>query len=183
MNTTSGVSAKTYAIDQSHTTIEFVVRHLMITKVRGRFTSFTGTIAVPDGSDVPTNVAVSIDASSIDTREEKRDEHLRSEDFLAADKFPKLEFAATGSEGSGESFKLDGNLTIRGTTRPVTLECELEGRVQDPWGNDRIGFSGHTKINRKDFGLAWNQALEAGGFAVGDEVRIELNVEAIEQRA
>jgi polyisoprenoid-binding protein YceI len=181
MTTDTQVAGKTYALDASHTTIEFVVRHLMITKVRGRFTKFSGTVAVPEGADVPTKIDASIDASSIDTREEKRDDHLRSEDFLYAEKFPALEFHSVSAEGTGEAFRVRGDLTIRGTTRPVTLDGTFEGRVKDPWGNARIGFSAFTTINRKDFGLAWNQALETGGFVVGDEVRIEINVEAIAQ--
>ncbi len=176
---TTTQTAKTYAIDPAHTTAEFIVRHLMISKVRGRFTSITGTIDVPEGSSVPVSVDVTIDAASIDTREEPRDAHLKSPDFLGADTFPKITFKSTGFDGSGDAFKVRGELTIHGVTRDVVLDTTFEGRSSDPWGNDRIGYEAHTKISRKEFGLEWNQALEAGGVVVGDEVRIELNVEAI----
>ena len=179
---TTTQTAKTYSIDPAHTTAEFVVRHLMISKVRGRFTSLTGTIQVPEGTGVPTSVDVTIDAASVDTHEEQRDGHLRSADFLDAEKFPKITFKSTGVDGTGDAFKVSGDLTIRGVTRPVVLDTTFEGRGSDPWGNERVGYEAHTKINRKDYGLAWNQALEAGGVVVGDEVKIELNVEAIAQK-
>ena len=179
--TTTGLQTETYAIDPAHTTAEFVVRHLMITKVRGRFTGVSGTIAVPAGSDVPTSVDVTIDAKTIDTHEPQRDEHLRSADFLSADEYPQLAYRSTRIEGTPDEFKVYGDLTLRGVTRPVVLEGTFEGRGNDPWGGHRVGYSAHTKINRKDFGLAWNQALETGGVVVGDEVRIELNVEATRQ--
>ena len=180
--TTTTTTSQTYAIDPSHTTVEFVVRHMMIAKVRGRFTSVSGTLVVPEGSNVPTAVDVTIDPATIDTREEQRDAHLRSADFLDAEKFSSLTFHATGVEGSGDAFTVRGNLTIHGTTREVALDATFEGRGSDPWGNQRIGYEARTKISRKDFGLEWNQALETGGVLVGDEVRIELNVEAIAQK-
>jgi polyisoprenoid-binding protein YceI len=179
---TTTQTVKTYALDPSHTTAEFVVRHLMITKVRGRFTSVAGTIEVPEGSNAPVSVDVTIDAASIDTREEKRDEHLKSADFLDAEKFPKITFKSTGVDGSGDAFKVRGDLTIHGVTREVVLDTTFEGRTTDPWGNERIGYEAHTKISRKDHGLEWNMALETGGVVVGDEVKIELNVEAIAQK-
>ncbi len=179
---TTTQTAKTYAIDPSHTTAEFVVRHMMISKVRGRFTSITGTIEVPDGSNVPVSIDVSIDAASIDTRESQRDGHLTSPDFLDAEKFPKLTFKSTGIDGSEDAFRIRGDLTIHGVTREVVLDATFEGRGSDPWGNERVGYEAHAKISRKDFGLAYNQALETGGVLVGDEVKIELNVEAIAQK-
>lgn len=179
---TTTQTAKTYAIDPSHTTAEFIVRHLMISKVRGRFTAITGSIDVPEGSNAPVSVDVTIDAASIDTREAPRDAHLTSPDFLDAEKFPKLTFKSTGIDGSGDAFKVQGDLTIHGVTRPVVLDTTFEGRTTDPYGNDRIGFEAHTKISRKDYGLEWNMALETGGVVVGDEVKIELNVEAIAQK-
>lgn len=171
-----------YAIDPSHTTVEFIVRHMMISKVRGRFTSVAGTIEVPEGSNVPAAVDVTLDAASIDTREEQRDNHLRSADFLDVEQFPQLKFTSTGVEGSGDSFKVRGNLTIHGVTREIVLDTTFEGRSTDPYGNQRIGYEAHAKISRKDYGLVWNAALETGGVAVGDEVKIELNVEAILQK-
>jgi len=178
MSTTTQ-SVQTYAIDPSHTTVEFVVRHLMISKVRGRFTGVQGSIAVAEGAEAPTSVDVTIDAHSIDTREEQRDGHLRSPDFLDSAQHPQITFLSKAVEGTGTHSKVRGDLTLHGTTREVVLETTFEGRAVDPWGNSRIGYSAHTTISRKDFGLVWNQALEAGGVAVGDEVRIELNVEAI----
>ncbi len=179
---TTTQTTKTYALDPAHTTAEFVVRHLMITKVRGRFTGVSGTIEVPEGSNVPASVDVTIDAASIDTREAQRDGHLKSPDFLEVETFPAIAFKSTGTHGSGDAFKVLGDLTIHGVTRPVILDTTFEGRSGDPWGNDRIGYEAHTKISRKDFGLEWNQALETGGVVVGDEVKIELNVEAIAQK-
>jgi polyisoprenoid-binding protein YceI len=179
---TTTQTAKTYALDPAHTTAEFVVRHLMITKVRGRFTSVTGTIQVPEGSNVPDSVDVTIDAASIDTREAQRDAHLKSADFLEAEKYPQITFKSTGFDGGGDAFKVRGALTIHGVTREVVLDTTFEGRSTDPWGNDRIGYEAHTKISRKDFGLEWNQTLETGGVLVGDDVKIELNVEAIAQK-
>ncbi|MGB8908700.1 MAG: YceI family protein [Candidatus Cybelea sp.] len=168
-----------YALDRAHTTVEFIVRHLMITKVRGRFTTFDGQIELAPGSDLPTSITATIDAASIDTREEQRDAHLRSADFFEVEKFPHLIFESTRIEGTPDEFTLDGRLTIRGITREVRLTGSFEGRAADPWGGTRVGYEAHGTINRKDFDLAWNAALETGGVVVGDEVRIELNVEAV----
>ena len=168
-----------YALDPAHTTVEFVVRHLMITKVRGRFTTFDGQIELAAGSDLPTLMTATIDAASIDTREEQRDAHLRSADFFEVEKFPRLIFESIRIHGTPDDFTVDGKLTIRGITRDVKLSGSFEGRVTDPWGGLRVGYAAHGTINRKDFGLAWNAALETGGVVVGDEVRIELNVEAV----
>ncbi len=173
----------TYALDSAHTTVEFVVRHLMITKVRGRFTTFDGQIELAPGSDLPTRVAVTIDAASIDTREEQRDAHLRSADFFDVEKFPQLTFESARIQGTPNDFTIEGNLTIHGVTREVKLTGSFEGRAADPWGGLRVGYAAHGTINRKDFGLGWNAALETGGVVVGDEVRIELNVEAVLQKA
>lgn len=168
-----------FTLDRAHTTVEFVVRHLMITKVRGRFTAFDGQIELVPGSDLPVAISAVIDAGSIDTREEQRDAHLRSADFLEVDKYPQLIFESERIEGTPEQFTVDGKLTIHGVTRDVRLNGSFEGRANDPWGGVRAGYSAQTTINRKDFGLTWNAALETGGVVVGDEVRIELNVEAI----
>ncbi len=168
-----------YALDPAHTTVEFIVRHLMITKVRGRFTAFIGQIELPAGSDLPTSITATIEAASIDTREEQRDAHLRSADFFEVEKFPQLTFESTRIHGTPDDFTIDGKLTIRGITREVKLSASFEGRATDPWGGIRVGYAASGAINRKDFGLAWNAALETGGVVVGDEVRIELNVEAV----
>ncbi len=168
-----------YTVDPAHTTAEFIVRHLMITKVRGRFTAVEGQVELAPGSELPRSVRASIDAASIDTREEQRDAHLRSADFFDVEKFPQLTFESTRIDGTPDDFTIDGKLTIHGVTRDVTLDGSFEGRVTDPWGGERVGYTAQGKINRKDFGLNWNAALEAGGVVVGDEVRIELNVEAV----
>ena len=179
---TTTTTGKTYGIDAAHTTAEFVVRHMMIAKVRGRFTSVSGTVVVPEGSNLPSSIEVAIDPASIDTREEQRDGHLKSPDFLDVATFPQITFTSTRVEGSGDSFTVYGNLTVHGTTREVALETTFEGRGSDPWGNERIGYEAHAKISRKEFGLEWNQALETGGVLVGDEVKIEINAEAIAQK-
>jgi polyisoprenoid-binding protein YceI len=168
-----------YRVDPAHTTAEFVVRHLMITKVRGRFTAVDGQAELAPGNDLPISVRATIDAASIDTREEQRDAHLRSADFFDVEKFPQLTFESTRIAGTPDDFTIDGKLTIHGVTRDVTLNGSFEGRVTDPWGGERVGYAAYGKINRKDFGLNWNAALETGGVVVGDEVRIELNVEAV----
>lgn len=169
---------KAYAIDPSHSNVEFSVRHLMISKVRGRFTAFQGSIELPEGSNLPSAIDVTIDAASIDTRESQRDAHLRSADFFDTDKFPSLAFKSKRIEGTEGAFQVTGDLTIHGVTREVVLNAEFEGRGDDPWGNHRVAYSAHATINRKDYGLNWNAALEAGGVVVSDEVKIELNVEA-----
>jgi polyisoprenoid-binding protein YceI len=171
----------TYAIDPAHTTIEFVVRHLMITKVRGRFAGVAGTIEVEQGSDVPVAIRARIDATTIDTREPQRDTHLKSADFFEVETYPALEFVSTRIEGKADAFTIHGNLTVHGVTCEVTLDGAFEGRAADPWGGHRVGYTASTTINRKDFGLIWNAALETGGVMVGDEVRIELDVQALQQ--
>ena len=177
---TAQLTEKTsYSIDSSHTAVEFVVRHLMITKVRGRFGAVSGSIELEPGNDVPRSVRATIDATSIDTREAQRDAHLKSADFFEVEKYPSLEFASTRIEGEAGAFTIYGNLTIHGVTREVALKAQFEGRAADPWGGQRVGYSASTSINRKDFGLTWNAALETGGVVVGDEVRIELEVEAV----
>jgi polyisoprenoid-binding protein YceI len=169
----------TYTLDKAHTTVEFVVRHLMITKVRGRFTAFDGTIELAPGSEVPTAIKTTIDAASIDTREDQRDAHLRSADFFDVEKYPTLTFESTLIEGIPQHFTIEGKLRIHGVTRDVVLTGSFEGHATDPWGGVRVGYSAHGVVNRKDFGLTWNAALETGGVVVGDEVKIELNVEAL----
>lgn len=182
MSTQLRESATVYGLDPAHTSVEFVVRHLMITKVRGRFTAFEGTLQLEASSDLPAAIRATIDATSIDTREEQRDTHLRSADFFDVEKFPTLTFESTRVYGAPDAFTAEGRLTIHGVTRDVTLSGSFEGRANDPWGGVRVGYTAHATINRKDFGLTWNAALETGGVVVGDEVRIELNVEAIRKQ-
>jgi len=173
--------AGTYALDKGHTTIEFVGRHLMITKVRGRFTAFDGQIVIGDAPE-DSSVAVSIETASVDSSDEKRDGHLRSPDFLDVETFPTITFRSTGvAVGPDGSAEVTGDLTIKEVTRPVILDVEFDGAQADPWGGQRLGFSAHTDIDREDWGLTWNVALETGGVLVGKKIRLELNVEAVKQ--
>jgi polyisoprenoid-binding protein YceI len=170
----------TYNVDTTHSEIAFSVRHMMFAKVRGQFKAWTASLAYDAAEPTKSTVSVEIDASSIDTREEKRDGHLKSDDFFAVDKFPKLTFKSKRVEKSGEGrFKLVGDLTIRDTTREVTLDVEQTGGGKDPWGNQRLGFSAKASISRGDFGLKWNQALEAGGVLVSDKVDIEVETQVV----
>ena len=172
---------ETWAIDPAHTQVGFAVKHLMITYVKGRFGNVSGSIRLDPTTLVP-EVDVSIDAASLITGDEKRDAHLTSADFLHADEFPVIRFRGRRIEGDLESrFALHGELTIRGVTRPVTLAVVDEGRATDPWGNARAGYTATATINRKDFGLEWNVALEAGGVLVGDEVKITIETELVRQ--
>jgi polyisoprenoid-binding protein YceI len=171
----------TWKIDPAHSHAEFAVRHLMISTVKGRFGVVNGTIALHEGDLMQSEVDVTIDVNSIDTHEAQRDAHLKSADFFDVEHFPAITFKSTRITGDASAFKLTGDLTIHGVTREVTLEAVSEGRGKDPWGGERAGFSAHAKIKRSDFGLTWNQLLEAGGFAVGDEVKIALDVEAVKQ--
>lgn len=172
--------AGTYEIDPAHTVVEFVVRHLGLAKVRGRFNTFSGTVVIGD-DPLQSSARGTAEAASIDTRNDDRDTHLRSADFLDVENHPTLDFRTTGVRRDGADWLLDGELTIRGTTRPVTLAVEFEGGATDPWGNTRIGFSATTEVDREEFGLTWNQALETGGWLVGKQVRIELSAEAVKQ--
>lgn len=175
----------TWTIDPSHSLVEFTARHMMITRVKGRFSGVSGTVVTNEAEPSKSSVNVEIEAASIDTREEKRDGHLRSGDFLDVENHPHLTFRSTRIEGNpksaGDSFTLVGDLTIRGTTREVTLDATFDGSGTDPWGGTRASFSAETKIDRREFGLTWNQALETGGVLVGNEVKISLEVQALKQ--
>ena len=174
------MAAKTYDIDPAHTTVEFVVRHMMISKVRGRFTDVSGSIVADDATGIPSAVDVTVGADSVDTSEKQRDGHLKSPDFFEVEAFKNLTFKSSGIvAGSGNEFKLTGALTIHGVTKDVTFDATYEGAGTDPYGNPRIGYEAHAKINRSDYGMHFNAALETGGVIVSDEVKIELNVEAI----
>jgi polyisoprenoid-binding protein YceI len=172
-----------YSIDASHSEVQFKVRHLGISNVTGSFPVFEGQFTFVEGQLEDSAVRVTIDASSINTGTDARDEHLRSPDFFDVAEFPELRFESTSIESTGESLKLHGNLTIRGVTLPVVLDTEYLGAAVDPWGKSRVGFAATTKINRKDYGLTWNKALEAGGLLVGEEVEIMLAIQGIEQKA
>ena len=180
MTTAFAVEAPTttWQIDASHTGVEFAVKHLMISSVKGRFSDVAGTLTGDIANPETFGLDVKIGVASIDTRQEMRDNHLRSADFFDAEQYPTIEFKGNRVEGdTSEEFKLYGDLTIHGVTREVALNVTNEGSVIDPWGGSRIGFSAKGKIDRTDFGLTYNQALEAGGFVLGDEIKISIDVE------
>ena len=168
----------TWKIDPSHTRAGFVARHLMVTKVRGHFNSLQGTIEIAE-DPIESSVEVTIDSPSIDSRDEQRDAHLRSADFLDVERFPYLTFRSTKVERFGDDWKVTGDLTIKDVTRPVVLDLEYEGSIADPWGGERIGLTASAEIDREDWGLTWNVALEAGGVVVSRKVKLELEVEAV----
>lgn len=173
---------QTYTIDPSHSSANFSIKHMMIAKVHGGFEKISGKLIFDPADPQSSSVEVSIDAASINTREAQRDTHLRSADFFDVEKYPALTFKSTRVEGSGGELKVTGDLTIHGVTRTVTLDVEGPSEeMKDPWGNAKIGASASTKIKRKDFGLTWNAALEAGGFLVGDDVSISLDIQFVKQ--
>jgi polyisoprenoid-binding protein YceI len=179
-STVQAPEVTTWKVDPAHTNVEFAVRHLMITTVRGRFTDVQGSVVLNDAEPTKNRAEITIGAASIDTREAQRDAHLRSADFLDVEKFPTLTFRSTRlADTSNDGFTLVGDLTIHGVTRQVSLDVTVEGRTRDPWGGERAGFSARTQIRRGDFGLIWNQVLETGGVVVGDEVRISIDVELL----
>ena len=171
----------TWTIDPSHSEVGFTVRHLGISKTRGRFGAFRGDIVVAEQPE-QSRVSVEIDAESVDTKDPARDEHLRSADFFDVAEHPTLTFVTTAVASAGDRWKVTGDLSIAGVTRPVVLDTELGGVVTDPWGNERVAFTAATEVNREDFGLTWNSALETGGFLVGKTVKIDIEVEAVLQK-
>ena len=179
--------ATRWEIDPAHTSVEFAVKHMMFTTVRGRFKTFTGTVYVDERNPEKSRVEVEIDAASIDTGVADRDAHLRSADFLDAEKHPKIIFRSTRVDGGhkkeGDRFKVIGNLEIRGKGMPVTLDCSFGGTGKDPWGKQRAGFDARTEIDRREWGLKWNQALETGGVLVGTSVKIEIEAEVVKAEA
>jgi polyisoprenoid-binding protein YceI len=180
-------AAATWDIDTAHANAGFRVRHLMVSHVRGHLGPVTGTVFIDEQDLSRSRVDVSVDARGLDSREPKRDDHLRSADFLDVANHPTVTFRSTRVEAparAGGDLRVTGDLTIRGVTRPVTLEVEaLPPAIQDPWGNRRRGVSARARINRKDWGLKWNIAIEAGGVAVGDEVAIEIDAEIVARKA
>ena len=182
LSTTSSLSQLRgdFNLDPEHTRIGFVARHAMVTKVRGAFNEFEGTATVDGDNPSNSSVRVTIDAASIDTRNAQRDEHLRTNDFLALEQYPQITFASTGIRQVDETtFEVTGDLTIKDVTNQVTVPFEFEGASQDPFGNQRIGFDGSVTISRKDYGITWNAALETGGVLVSDKIVLEFEVSAI----
>lgn len=173
----------TWDLDAAHSQIEFAVRHMMVTTVRGQFRKFTVAMDFDEASPERSTVETHIDASSIETGQEARDAHLRSADFLDADHFPELVFRSTSIERADDAYKINGDLTIRGETRPVTLEAEIGGVVPNLRGGRRAGFSASTKISRKAWGLTWNGALESGGVLVSDDIKISMDVAVLQAEA
>jgi len=171
----------TYSLDKSHSTVGFVVRHLMVSKVRGSFEEYEGVITVAE-DPTQSSVTATIQMASINTRDEQRDGHLKSGDFFEVETYPTLTFTSTKvTPAGGSDWKVEGDLTIHGVTKPVTLEVEFNGASGDPWGGKRIGFSASTEIDREDFGITFNMALETGGVMVGKSVKIEIEAEAVLQ--
>ena len=181
MATTTDTATRTYKIDKSHSEAVFQVRHL-VTKVRGRFDDFDGTIQINEDRPELSSVEFTIRAASIDTNEKDRDTHLRSADFFDVEKFPTITFRSTRiSKKSDESYDVIGDLAIHGITKNVTLPVTHLGKAKDPWGNERVGFESELTLNRKDYGLMWNAPLEIGGFLVGDEVKVSVSIQAVAQ--
>ncbi|HEX6237242.1 MAG TPA: YceI family protein [Acidimicrobiales bacterium] len=167
-----------WEIDPSHAEVAFIGRHLMLAKVRGRFTGVSGALTIAD-DPTESRLDVTIDMASVDSGDQARDDSLRSPDLFDVENHPVATFRSTGVTRTGTTGTVTGDLTIRGVTRPVTLEVEYLGHARDPWGNDRVGFSAHATINREDWGLTWNMILEGGGVGVSKEIRLEIEVEAV----
>ncbi len=177
MSVLSSLPAGSFVVDASHSRIGFSARHAMVTKVRGAFNEFTGSATVANGA---ASINIEISAASVDTRSADRDGHLQSPDFFDVATFPKLTFVSTSIKDSGsEKLSVEGNLTIKDVTKPITIEFEYTGSATDPFGNARFGFEGSSEINRKDFGLTWNAALETGGILVSEKINLEFEISAI----
>jgi polyisoprenoid-binding protein YceI len=173
-------AAATYGIDPSHSEVGFSVRHMMVSKVRGRFSDVAGTVVIAD-DPLASSVEVTINTASIDTGDEKRDAHLRSGDFFDVERYPSLTYRSTKVVPAGRQWLVEGDLTLNGVTRKVPLTVSFEGAATDPWGGVRAGFSARAELDREDFGLSWNQTLETGGVIVGKKISIELEIEAVRQ--
>ena len=176
MSVLTSLPAGTFNIDPSHSRIGFSARHAMVTKVRGSFNEYSGTATVANGA---ASISVDINAASIDTRSADRDGHLKSGDFFDVESFPKITFASTSVKDGGQGLLVEGNLTIKDVTKPITIDFEYTGSATDPFGNARFGFEGAAEINRKDFGLTWNAALETGGILVSENIKLEFEISAI----
>ena len=177
---TTETAVRTWNIDAAHSIAEFAVRHMMVSTVKGRFGSLEGAIEGDVANPTASSVRATIDVASIDTHDPQRDAHLRSDDFFNAEKYPHITFSSKRVERvDDEKYRVVGDLTIRGVTKEVVLDTEFEGQVRDPWGNQRAGFTATTQINRRDFGVNFNAALETGGLVVADKVKITLHIEAV----
>jgi polyisoprenoid-binding protein YceI len=165
--------------DPQHSSVEFAVRHMVVSTVRGRFDDFSVEADVHEDDLTKSRGTVRVKTTSVNTREEQRDAHLRSPDFFGAEQYPELTYVITKVEGSGGDYRITGDLTIKGVTREVTLDAEITGPVADPWGNTRLGLSATGKLNRKDYGLTWNVVTEAGGLLVGDDVKLTIDTEFV----
>ncbi len=182
MTTATQTATSTWTIDPTHSIAEFAVKHLVITTVKGRFRDLEGTLQIDEERPENSSVEATIDVASIDTNVPDRDAHLRSDDFFNAEKFPKIIFRSTWIERVDDTnYKVHGDLTIRDVTKEVVLDTEFEGQIDDPQGNRRAGFTAVTQISRKEFGVKWNQLIEAGGAMLGDNVKITLHIEAVRQ--
>ena len=182
--TTTRTATSTWTIDPAHSSAEFAVKHLMVSTFKGHFRSLEGTVHLDEANPANSSVAASVDVASVDTQTPDRDAHLRSDDFFNAERYPKMTFRSTRVEQvDGTNWKVTGDLTIRDVTKEVVLDTEYEGRILDPWGNERIGFTARTELSRKEFGVRWNAAIETGGVVVGDKVRISLNIEIVRQQS
>lgn len=174
------IAAGTYAIDPAHSRIGFVARHAMVAKVRGSFNDFEGSGTFDPADPTQSTIQLTIQVASIDTRNDDRDNHLRTGDFFDAEQFPEISFVSTAVRQTGDDeFEVTGDLTMRGITLPVTIDFDFEGAATDAFGNQRIGLDGEATINRKDWGLTWNAPLEAGGVMLGEKVKLEFEVSAI----
>ncbi|HMC40739.1 MAG TPA: YceI family protein [Acidimicrobiales bacterium] len=177
---TATITTGTYQVDPTHSRIGFVARHAMVTKVKGAFKEFVGTGYFDAEDPTRSTLELTITATSVDTGNADRDAHLRGNDFLDMDTYPQITFRSTAVEQvSADEYRVTGDLTIKGVTRPVTIPFEVAGPVQDPWGNQRIGLEGRAEINRKDWGVTWNVALEAGGILVSEKIVLEFDVSAV----
>ncbi len=176
MSVLSTLPAGTYTIDASHSRVGFSARHAMVTKVRGSFNDYTGSAVVADGA---ASITIEISAASVDTRSADRDGHLQSPDFFDVANFPKITFKSTSVKDGGAGIFVDDELIIKDVTKPLTIEFEYTGTAKDPFGNDRFGFEGEAEINRKDFGLTWNAALETGGILVSENIKLEFEISTI----
>ena len=178
MSSLADLTPGTWNVDTSHSVVGFSARHLMISKVRGRFTDFTGSVTIAE-DPLQSTVEANVDLSSVTTGDDQRDAHLKSADFFDIENHPHMTFTSTSLKADGEDFVMTGDLTVAGTTRTVDFELEFDGVEKDPWGGTRAGFTASTEISRKDWEMTWNVALETGGVLVGDKVKIELDVELV----